>query len=111
MWVNKYLLKDDIIIKDAELRGLAGISIPDNGIDNPFESSDVVSSLDLRKAVFRHMGFTGIRKKIFGDPEEPFHVMIYGGHGARRAWINSRAVPTNLIHQYPPNQQTSQLIR
>jgi predicted ATP-dependent serine protease len=27
------------------------------------------------------MGFTGIWKKIIGDPEEPFHVMIYGPGG------------------------------
>lgn len=78
------MLEDDIKIKDTELRGLAGIagvSMPENGIGNPFESSDVISSLDLQKAVFRHMGFTGIWKKIIGDPEEPFHVMIYGPGG------------------------------
>lgn len=82
--LKNYLLKDEIKIKDTELRGLAGIagvSMPENGIGNPFESSDVVSSLDLQKAVFRHMGFTGIWKKIIGDPEEPFHVMIYGPGG------------------------------
>ena len=82
--LNNYLVKDDIKIKDSELRGLAGIagsSVPDNGIGNPFESTDVVSSLDLQKAVFRHMGFTGIWKKIIGDPEEPFHIMIYGPGG------------------------------
>lgn len=82
--LNNYLVKDDIKIKDTELRGLAGIAgspVPDNGIGNPFERTDVVSSLDLQKAVFRHMGFTGIWKKIIGDPEEPFHIMIYGPGG------------------------------
>jgi predicted ATP-dependent serine protease len=71
-------------ISDTELKGLAGIagiSTPQNNGGNPFESSDVVSSLDLQKAIFRHMGFTGIWKKIIGDPEEPFHVMIYGPGG------------------------------
>lgn len=82
--LKNYLLKDDIKIQDTELRGLAcivGASIPDNGIGNPFESSDVVSSLDLQKATFKHMGFTDIWKKIIGDPEEPFHTMIYGPGG------------------------------
>jgi signal recognition particle GTPase len=82
--LDNYLLKDDIKIKDSELRGLAGIagaSINEQSTGNPFESTDVVSSLDLKKAVFRHMGFTGIWKKIIGDPEEPFHIMIYGPGG------------------------------
>lgn len=82
--LENYIAKQDIKISDAELKGLAGIAgttIPQNSIGNPFENSDVVSSLDLQKAVFRHMGFTGIWKKIIGDPEEPFHVMIYGPGG------------------------------
>lgn len=82
--LDNYLLKDDIKISDTELRGLSGIagqSVQKNDIGNTFESSDVVSSLDLQKAVFRHMGFTDIWKKIIGDPEEPFHTMIYGPGG------------------------------
>jgi hypothetical protein len=83
--LENYMEKQDIKISDAELKGLAGIAgtttTTQNSIGNPFESSDVVSSLDLQKAVFRHMGFTGIWKKIIGDPEEPFHVMIFGPGG------------------------------
>jgi predicted ATP-dependent serine protease len=63
------------------LAGIAGATLKTASIGNPFESSDVVSSLDLKKAVFRHIGFTGIWKKIIGDPEEPFHIMIYGPGG------------------------------
>lgn len=82
--LKNYLNNDDITISESELRGLSGIagqvsSKPSLG--NPFESTDVVSSLELQKAVFRHMGFTGIWKKIIGDPEEPFQVMIYGPGG------------------------------
>lgn len=82
--LKKYIDKHDIRICDAELQGLAGIvgqSVSQPSIGSTFERTDVVSSLELQKAVFSHMGFTGIWKKIIGDPEEPFHVMIYGPGG------------------------------
>jgi pantothenate kinase-related protein Tda10 len=82
--LKNYLNNDDITISESELRGLSGIAgqaSHKQTLGNPFESTDVVSSLELQKAVFRHMGFTGIWKKIIGDPEEPFQVMIYGPGG------------------------------
>jgi hypothetical protein len=82
--LKNYLNNDDITISESELRGLSGIAgqtYSKSSIGNPFDRTDVVSSLELQKAVFKHMGFTGIWKKIIGDPEEPFHVMIYGPGG------------------------------
>ncbi len=81
--LKDYLNDKDMSVSEAEMRGLAGIT----GMASPsflgttFGKADVVSSLDLQKAVFRHMGFTGIWKKIIGNPEEPFHIMIYGPGG------------------------------
>lgn len=70
-------------VSETELRGLTGIASQDSPsfLGSTFDKTDVVSSLDLQKAVFRHMGFTGIWKKIIGDPEDPFHTMIYGPGG------------------------------
>lgn len=82
--LENYLDNNELSINETQLRGLAGIAgcpVPKTSPVNSFESSEVISSLDLQKAVFRHMGFTGIWKKIIGDPEEPFHVMIYGPGG------------------------------
>ncbi len=82
--LKNYLNNDDITISETELRGLSGIAgqySPASSLGNPFDRTDVVSSLELQKAVFKHMGFTGIWKKIIGDPEEPFQVMIYNPRG------------------------------
>ena len=46
-----------------------------------YKHSDVVSSLDLKNTNFKLAGFTGIWKKIIGDPEIPFQIMIYGPGG------------------------------
>jgi signal recognition particle GTPase len=46
-----------------------------------YKHSDVVSSLDLKNTNFKLAGFTGISKKIIGDPEIPFQIMIYGPGG------------------------------
>ena len=83
--LKNFLNKNEALaVKETDLKGLAGIAgipIPKQTTESQFKSSDVVSSLDLKKAVFRHMGFNGLWKKIIGDPEEPFHIMIYGPGG------------------------------
>ena len=81
--LKDYLNGKDMSVSEAELRGLTGIAgfASPSFLGSTFDRTDVVSSLDLQKAVFRHMGFTGIWKKIIGDPEEPFHIMIYGPGG------------------------------
>jgi hypothetical protein len=83
--LEKYIKSGLLQLKDSELRGLAGIAgVKNTKLSKPsqiFKDTDFVSSMDLKGVQFSYMGFTGIWKKIIGDPENPFHVMIYGAGG------------------------------
>ncbi len=82
--LKDYLDKDVISISESELRGLAGVAgvqVQRHKQSKVFKDSEFVSSMDLKSAHFSYMGFTGLWKKIIGDPENPFHIMIYGAGG------------------------------
>jgi len=71
---------DRVLIPDMALRGLYGFV----GMDAPkvnLASGRVVSSSEFLGATFNMLGFTGKWKQLFGNPAEPFKVMIYGNPG------------------------------
>jgi hypothetical protein len=82
--LENYLDKGTVSISESEIRGLAGMAgiyAPKPKPSKVFKDTEFVSSMELKNVHFSYMGFSGIWKKIIGDPENPFHVMIYGAGG------------------------------
>ena len=82
--LNNYKNKEELAISESQLRGLAGavgLEAPRYSQAKKFKDSDLVSSMDLKGMKFQTMGFRGSWKNMLGDPENPFHVMIYGAGG------------------------------
>ena len=86
--LNSFMKGGDIDVTETELNGLAGIAEcsisgfkKKSDLGSAFNKNEVVSSLDLKNASFQTLKFTGMWQKIIGNPEVPFHLMIYGAGG------------------------------
>lgn len=91
-------------VPDISLRGLYGIVGEEMPITT-FKPGKVVSSSDFVTASFVLLGFDGKWKKLIGNPQEPFKIMIYGGPGSGKS-----SLALQLSHYLAKNHNQKVLI-